>query len=72
MSPIAQSLTALPFEEKLQLVWDLWNSISHDAANLPVSESDKAEMRRRLEAYQRDGDKGDSWEVVRKRIESKL
>ncbi len=70
MSTLAQ-LQSLPFEEKLQLVWDLWDSIHEDVSKIPVSKATIEEMERRLEEYRRDGDKGETWDVVRKRIESK-
>jgi len=68
MSPIIQELTLLPTEEKMHIVQELWDSIAADEAKIPVSEEDKAEIRRRLELYRRGELKTESWEVMRARI----
>ena len=72
MSPLAQQISTLSVEERLQLVWDIWDSIAADPSNIPVNKEDLSEMERRLDEYERDGNKGDTWDVVRKRIQSKL
>jgi len=72
MTPIVQELTALPVEEQLLIVEELWDSISANPENIPISEEEKAEMLRRVQEYRKDGIKGDTWDVVRKRIEAKL
>jgi putative addiction module component (TIGR02574 family) len=71
MTALAQSLSTLPIEEKLQLVWDLWDSIT-DQSKIPVKAEDIEEMERRLDEYESDGDKGETWEVVRERIRARL
>ena len=71
MTALAQSLSTLPIEEKLQLVWDLWDSIT-DQSKIPVKAEDIQEMERRLDEYESDGDKGETWEVVRERIRARL
>lgn len=65
------SLLSLPFDEKVQLVWDLWKSIDREKGMIPVPEADLIEMERRLDQYLLDGDKGESWEVVRRSISKK-
>jgi putative addiction module component (TIGR02574 family) len=72
MTALAQSLMTLPFEEKVQLVWDLWDSIEMEKSKIPVPAADLAEMERRLDEYLKDGDKGETWEVVRTSISRKL
>jgi putative addiction module component (TIGR02574 family) len=72
MTALAQSLMTLPFEEKVQLVFDLWDSIHMEKSKIPVPEADLAEMERRLDEYLKDGDKGETWEVVRASISKKL
>ena len=68
MSPIVQELTLLPTEEKMHIVQELWDSIAADEAKIPVSEEDKAEIRRRLELYRRGELKTESWADMRARI----
>jgi putative addiction module component (TIGR02574 family) len=68
MTALAQSISTLPVEERLQLVWDIWDSIAEDQSNIPVSEEDKAEIRRRLELYRKGELTSDTWENVRAKI----
>jgi len=68
MTALAQTISTLPVEERLQLVWDIWDSIAEDQSNIPVSEEDKAEIRRRLELYRKGELTSDTWENVRAKI----
>jgi putative addiction module component (TIGR02574 family) len=45
-------ISGLSTAEKILFVEDLWDAISADEADLPVPESHKAELDRRLKAYQ--------------------
>ncbi len=58
----------LNVNEKLDLLWELWDSLRADEANIPVSEKDKKEVQRTLDEYRRTGKKGDTWNVVKARI----
>ena len=51
-------MRALPLEERIKLVEDLWDSIAADQGALPLTEAQKVELDRRLAAYERDGDDG--------------
>jgi len=46
----------LPLDERMQLVEDLWDSIAAEQEALPITEAQRAELDRRLEAFERDGD----------------
>ena len=72
MTALAQSITKLPIDERLQIIWDIWDSIEAEWGASPVPEEDIVEMERRAEEYLRDGNPGDTWENVRKRIEARL
>lgn len=48
----------LPLEERIKLVEDLWDSIAADQHALPLTETQKAELNRRLDAYEVDRDRG--------------
>ena len=61
-------ILALPVEEKLELVRELWDSIAADEAKTEVSEEAKAEIRQRMEAYRRGELKAESWEQMRSRL----
>lgn len=62
----------LPVEQRIQLVEDLWDSIAVDQESLPLTEDQRAELDRRLDSYEADGDTGRSAESaladIRKRL----
>ncbi len=51
-------LQELPVEERIRLVEDLWDSIAADQEALRLTIEQKAELDRRLDAYQSNGDRG--------------
>jgi putative addiction module component (TIGR02574 family) len=52
------NLRELPVEERIKLVEDLWDSIAEDRKALPVTQEQKAELDRRLKAYEVDKNRG--------------
>lgn len=51
-------LLELPVEERIRIVEDLWDSIAADQKSLPFTAEQKAELDRRLDAYEADGNPG--------------
>ena len=51
-------LHALPVDERIQLVEDLWDSIAADQNALPLTSEQKVELDRRLDAYAVDRNRG--------------
>lgn len=51
-------LSKLPREERIKLVEELWDSIAADQKALPLTDEQKAELDRRLDAYEADGNRG--------------
>lgn len=51
-------LSGLPIEERIKLVEELWDSIAADQKALPLTNEQKAELDRRLDAYEVDGNQG--------------
>ena len=51
-------LSKLPLDERIKLVEELWDSIASDQKALPLTDEQKAELDRRLDAYEVDGDRG--------------
>ena len=51
-------LRNLPVEERIRIVEDLWDSIARDQTALPLTQWQKAELDRRLEALDADGNPG--------------
>ena len=58
----------LSTSEKIFLAQELWGSALENEAEIQVTEAQKRILDKRLEAYQLDNDKGESWDVVKKRI----
>ncbi len=48
----------LPVEERIKLVEDLWDSIAADQQALRLTDEQKAELDRRLDAYDVDKNRG--------------
>jgi putative addiction module component (TIGR02574 family) len=65
-------LRKLPLDERLELVEDLWDSIAADNNALPLTPEQRAELDRRLDAYEADGDPGRPAEEVIEEIRKKL
>lgn len=59
-------------EERIQLAEDLWDSLGDFPASAPLSQPQARELDRRLEAYRRDGERGERWQPVLDRIEERL
>lgn len=68
----AFDFSKLSIAERIQLAEDLWESISEEGGDLPLTETQKAELDRRLEDLERDPDAGEPWEVVRARLYERL
>jgi putative addiction module component (TIGR02574 family) len=51
-------LSKLPLDERIKLVEELWDSIAADQKALPLTDEQKSELDRRLDAYEADGNRG--------------
>ena len=51
-------LKELPLDERIKLVEDLWDSIAADQKALPLTPAQRAELDRRLDAYEADKNRG--------------
>lgn len=58
----------LTISEKLQLLEDLWDSISLTPEQIPILDWQKDELDQRKAAYLKNPDSGSSWESVKERI----
>lgn len=65
-------LKSLPVDERIQLVEDLWDSIAADQSSLPLTEVQKTELDRRLQAFELDGNPGQLAAEVIEDIRSRL
>ncbi len=58
----------LSVAQRLQVLEEIWNSILEAREPLPLTEQQKQELDKRLEAYSRDPRAGASWHEVKTRI----
>ena len=58
----------LSVAERIQLVGDIWDSIAAVPEAVPLSNAQRAELDRRLDAYHRDPTAGSPWDDVRQRV----
>jgi putative addiction module component (TIGR02574 family) len=69
---MSTGLKELPLEERIKLVEELWDSISADQENLKLTAEQRAELDRRLEAFEIDGKIGrpaqEALSEIRKRL----
>ncbi len=61
-------LNQLSVAEQILLVEDLWDRIALKQGEHSLSESQLADLDRRLDDFEQTGDAGDSWEAVKARI----
>jgi putative addiction module component (TIGR02574 family) len=58
----------LSVSERIQLVEDIWDSIATGSDPGPLTEAQRRELDRRLEAHRKNPISGSSWADVKKRI----
>lgn len=69
MPAIPAELAKLSITERIQLVEDLWDSIVAEAPEaIPLTDAQRAELRRRWQAYRADPAAAASWSEVRGEI----
>ena len=62
----------LSVEERIRLVEDIWDSIAEDQGALPLTDAQREELDRRLEAYRVTKDPGEDAVEVIERIRAAL
>lgn len=62
----------LDTNERLELIEELWESLCVNPELIPVSDEQKKELDRRLDAMEADEAAGIPWELVRERIQGRL
>ncbi len=65
------NITNLSAEERLRLLEELWDSLSATPEAVPVTNSQREELDRRLDELDRNGPAGIPWEEVLQRIRSR-
>jgi putative addiction module component (TIGR02574 family) len=69
MSKFARKdILSLSIAERIELIGDLWDSMAEVPEAITLTEAQKTELDRRLDAYRQDPTAGAPWPVVRDRI----
>jgi putative addiction module component (TIGR02574 family) len=68
MAKLEIDISKLSPEERLDLIEELWDSLSTDPARIPVAEAQADELDRRLAEMGQDDSLGIPWETVLARI----
>ena len=66
------SILKLPIEDRIRLVEDIWDSIAADQLALDLTQAQKAELDKRLDAFEKDDDVGREVSEVISDIRSRL
>ena len=66
------NLKQLPVDERIRLVEDLWDSIASDQKTIPLTQEQKTELDKRLDAYEATGDPGRPIDEVISEIRNRL
>ena len=69
MSELAgKDILNLSVAERIELIGDLWDSMPETPEAIALTEAQKTELDRRLDAYHQNPTAGAPWPVVRERI----
>jgi len=64
----SQEIKKLSVAERILLVEEIWDSIAADQESLELTDAQRRELDRQLEAYHASPGAGSSWEEVKRRI----
>jgi len=65
--PISEVLE-LPVQERIRLAQEIWDSIAEVPESVQLTEAERVELDKRLDAYYQDRSPGSPWPEVRDRI----
>jgi putative addiction module component (TIGR02574 family) len=68
---VTADVLKLSVPERIQLVADIWDTITEIPVEIGLTDEQKAELDRRLDAYNQNPDEGSPWVMVRERIRSR-
>ena len=68
---VRANVLSLSVPERIKLVEDIWDTIAEVPEELTLTDEQKAELDRRLEAYHLNPDEGSPWGAVQERIRSR-
>ena len=69
MSRLARKdILSLSIAERIELIGDIWDSVAEVPEVISLTDTQKAELDRRLDGYRENPTTGSPWSVVRERI----
>lgn len=68
MNTQVAEILELSVAEKIQIVEDIWDSIIRNPEKLPLTETEKKELDKRLADYKQNPDDGIEWETLKNNI----
>ena len=70
MSTELSDILQMSVAERIQLAQDIWDSITTVPEPLPVTETEREELDRRLVMYTQNPDEGISWDELKEKVRS--
>ena len=67
-SLLSEQIMPLTVAERLQLIEEIWNSISHDESEIALTSAQQEEIERRLESYTDIKNQGKSWQEIKQKF----
>lgn len=72
MTTLAKTeVLGLSVPERIQLVEDIWDSIAEVPEEVVLTDEQRDELDRRLDAYHQNSEEGSPWGMVRERIRNR-
>jgi putative addiction module component (TIGR02574 family) len=68
MTTVIEQAMHLSAQEKLDLISALWESMAEHPESIPVPDWQLKELKRRIEAQQKDPQPGQTWDEVKREI----
>ena len=68
MSTELSDILQMSVAERIQLVEDIWDSIASSPESIPVTDAQKEELDRRLQAHAQKPGGGVSWDELKERV----
>jgi len=68
MSTQLSDILRLTIAERIQLAEDIWDSVAAFPEAIPLTDAQKEELDRRLEAYAQNPDEGISWAELKDKL----
>ncbi|MCG6133898.1 MAG: addiction module protein [Nostoc sp. LLA-1] len=65
---LPHNILQLSIAERIQLVQDIWDSITVDTDDVNISDAQKKELERRLELYEQNPHQVSTWEEVKQKF----